>query len=118
MGCALLLFADLLGVYYALRTNPGPGSGLARFGRAATAQAAAAITALQAVDEIALKWAVDNWAAAPTGEKTAAFAAAKALAMDRVRLPELLQHPARARRRPFGLALARGARYPRWLGWL
>ena len=61
------------------RERTGPGSGLARFGLAATAQAAAAITALQAVDGIALKWAVDNWTAAPVGEKTAAFAAAEAL---------------------------------------
>jgi hypothetical protein len=62
------------------RSRTGPGSGPPRFGLAATGQAAAAITALQVVDGIALKWAVDTWAAAPEGpEKTAAFAAANAL---------------------------------------
>jgi hypothetical protein len=79
-AAALLLFAGLLGVYYAIRSRTGPGSGLARFGLAATGQAAAAITALQVVDGAALKWAVDAWGAAPEGPaKTAAFAAANAL---------------------------------------
>jgi hypothetical protein len=115
---ALLLFAGLLGVYYAIRERSGPGSGLARFGVAATAQAAAAITALQAVDGIALKWAVDAWTAAPADEKTAAFAAAEALrwteyafqSYSNILIGLALALP--------GLAIARGRRYPRWLGWV
>ena len=50
---ALLLFGGLLGVYYAIRTRSGLGAGLARFRFAAAVQAAAAITALQAVDGVA-----------------------------------------------------------------
>ena len=117
-GAALLLFAGLLGVYYALPRNPGPGSGLARLGWAATAQAAAAITALQAVDGIALKWAVDNWAAAPAGEKTAAFAAAKALRWTEYGFQSYSNILLGLAVALYGLALARGTRYPRWLGWL
>jgi len=117
-GAAMLLFAGLLGVYYALRTSSGPGSGLARFGRSATAQAAAAITALQAVDGIALKWAVDNWAAAPAAEKTAAFAAAKALRWTEYGFQSYSNILLGLAVALYGLALARGTRYPRWLGWL
>lgn len=117
-GAALLLFAGLLGVYYALPTNPRPGSGLARFGRAATAQAATAITALQAVDGIALKWAVDNWAAAPAGEKAAAFAAAKALRWTEYGFQSYSNILLGLAVALYGLALARGTGYPRRLGWL
>jgi hypothetical protein len=66
---AMLLFGGLLGVHYAIKPT-GLALGLARFGAAAAVQAAAAITALQVVDGVALKWAVDAWAAAPQIAKT------------------------------------------------
>jgi len=37
----------------------------------------ASVTMLQAVDGVALKWAVDAWASAPADQEVAAFAAAQ-----------------------------------------
>ncbi len=114
----LLLFAGLLGVYYAIRARD-PGSVPARLGLAATGQAAAGITALQAVDGIALKWAVDNWFALPDGqEKTAAFAAAEALRWAEYGFQSYSNILIGLAVGLFGLAIARGAGYPRWLGYL
>ena len=115
---ALLLFAGLLGVYYAIRERTGPGSGLSRFGLAATAQAAAAITALQAVDGIALKWAVDAWTAAPADEKGAVFAAAEALRWTEYAFQSYSNILIGLALGLYGLAIARGSRYPRWIGWI
>jgi hypothetical protein len=114
---ALLLFAGLLGVYYAIRERSGPGAVLARLGLAATAQAAAAITALQAVDGVALKWAVDAWAAAPAEEKTALYAAAEALRWTEYAFQSYSNILIGLALALFGLAIARARRYPRWLGW-
>jgi hypothetical protein len=117
-AAALLLFGGLVGVYYAIRSRTGPGSGLARFGVAATGQAAAAITALQVVDGIALKWAVDTWAAAPAGaEKTAAFAAAEALRWTEYGFQSYSNILLGLALTLYGLAIARGTGYPRWLGY-
>jgi hypothetical protein len=115
---ALLLFGGLLGVYYAIRDRSGPGSGLARFGLAATGQAAAAITALQAVDGIALKWAVDAWVAAPAEEKTAAFAVAEGIRWTEYAFQSYSNVLIGLALGLYGLAIARGTRYPRWLGWV
>lgn len=116
---SLLLFAGLLGVYYAIRTRTGPGSGLARLGLAATGQATAAITALQAVDGVALKWAVDRWVAAPEGpEKTAAFAAAQALRWTEYGFQGYSNILLGLAVGLYGVAIARGTGYPRWLGYM
>jgi MprA protease rhombosortase-interaction domain-containing protein len=115
---ALLLFSGLLGVYYALRTTSGLGSALVRLGAAAAVQAAAAITALQAVDGIALKWAVDTWVAAPQDEKTAVFAAAEAVRWTEYAFQSLSNILLGLALGLYGLAIAFGARYPRWLGWV
>ena len=56
----------------------GP-TALARFGLVAVVLTAAAITMLQAVDGVALKWAVDAWADAPADQEGSTFAAAMAL---------------------------------------
>ena len=116
-AAALLLFAGLLGVYYAIRHRAGPGSGPARFGLAATGQAAAAITALQVVDGVALKWAVDTWAAAPEGPaKTAAYAAANALRFTEYGFQSYANILLGLALALYGLAILRGTGYPRWLG--
>jgi hypothetical protein len=116
---SLLLFAGLLGVYYAIRSRTGPGSGLARFGLAATGQATAAVTALQVVDGVALKWAVDAWVAAPEGaEQTAAFAAAQALRWTEYAFQSYSNILLGLALGLYGLAIARGTGYPRWLGYL
>jgi hypothetical protein len=54
-------------------------SALAWIGFAVTILAASALSILQTVDGIALKRAVDSWAAAPAEEKTAAFRVAEGI---------------------------------------
>ncbi len=91
----LLLFGGLVALYYSITTKPEAGAGVvARFGLAAAVLAAASLTMLQAVEGVALKWAVDEWASAPADQQGAAFSAAKALRWTRVCYSELLEHPA------------------------
>lgn len=62
----LLFFGGLLAVYYSITAKPeSAGAGVARFGVAAAVLTLASTTILQVVDGVALKWAVDAWAAAP-----------------------------------------------------
>ena len=76
-AAALLLSGGLVALYYSIRTKPEAGAGVAaRFGFVAAVLTAAAFTMLQAVDGVALKWAVDAWAGAPADQQGAAFAAA------------------------------------------
>jgi hypothetical protein len=114
---ALLLFGGLLGVYYAIRTNSGLATGLARLGAAAAVQAAAAITALQVVDGVALKWAVDAWASAPADHKDAAFAAAEAVRWTEYGFQSFSNILLGLALTLYGLATVVGRAYPRWLGW-
>src|SRR5215211_1475923 len=61
----LLLFGGLVALYYPITTKPDLGAVVARFGLATVVLTAATFTMLQAVDGVALKWAVDAWASAP-----------------------------------------------------
>lgn len=72
----LLLIGSLVALYYALTRKPNVAAIVARFGLAAALLAGGAFTMLQAVDGVALKWAVDAWASAPAAQQDAAFAAA------------------------------------------
>jgi hypothetical protein len=57
----LLLFGGLVALYYSITTYSEAGAGVvARFGLAAAVLTAASLTILQAVDGVALKWAVDE----------------------------------------------------------
>ncbi len=71
----LLLFGGLVALYYSIRRRSEAGAALARFGLAMAVLATASLTMLQAVDGVALKWAVDAWASAPADQEAAAFAA-------------------------------------------
>lgn len=75
----LLLLGGLVALYYSVSAKRGAGAGLAPFGLAAAVTTASSFTVLQAVNGVALKWAVDAWASAPAPEKTSAFAAAEAV---------------------------------------
>jgi len=75
-GMALLI-AGLLAVGAALGDRAGGRDWAARFGAAAAVAALALYGVLQAVDGVALKHAVDAWAAAPAAEKAARFASAE-----------------------------------------
>ena len=97
----LLLIGGLVALYYSVSAKPGAGAGLAPFGLAAAVTTAASFTVLQAVDGITLKRAVDAWTSAPAEQEVAAFAAAAGLTLFL-----------------YGLAIAFGITYPRWVGWM
>jgi hypothetical protein len=112
----LLLLGGLIALYYSVSARPGPGAGLAPFGFASAVTAAASFTVLQAVDGIALKRAVDAWASAPTDQKPVAFAAAEAVRWTEIGMNSLSFFLAGLTLLLFGLAIAFGSVYPRWVG--
>jgi hypothetical protein len=77
-GMAILL-GGLLALFFAVDAQPGTARWAARFGAASAAATLALYGALQAVDGVALKQAVDAWASAPEAEKAARFAGAEAI---------------------------------------
>jgi len=92
------------------------GAGLAPFGLAAAVTTAASFTVLQAVDGVALKRAVDAWASAPAPEKAAAFAAAEAVRWIEIAMNSFSFFLAELSLFIFGVAIALGSVYPRWVG--
>ena len=114
----LLFFGGLLAIYYSIRATSEAGAGIARFGFAAAILALAATTILQVVDGVALKWAVDAWASAPADQEGAAFAAAEALRYTEYAIQSLFTILLGLTLILYGLAIALGTVYPRWLGWV
>jgi hypothetical protein len=114
---ALLIIGGLLAVYHSIITKPGSAAGVARFGLAAAVLTGASITMLQAVDGVALKWAVDAWASAPADQEAAAFAAAEALRWTEYGLQGYSNILLGLTLVLYGLAIALGTVHPRWLGW-
>jgi hypothetical protein len=115
---ALLLISGLVALYYSITTKPGAGAGVARFGLAAAVLTAGAFTMLQAVDGVALKWAVDAWAGAPASQEGAAFAAAQAVRWTEYSLQSYSNILLGLTLLLYALAIALGASYPRWLQWV
>jgi hypothetical protein len=115
---ALLIIGGLLAVYYSITTRSGLGAGVARFGFVAAVLTGAAFTMLQAVDGVALKWAVDAWASAPADQEAAAFAAAEAVRWTEYSLQSYSNILLGLTLILYGLAIALGTVYPRWLGWI
>jgi hypothetical protein len=112
----LLLLGGLVALYYSVSAKPGLGAGIAPFGLAAAVTAAASFTVLQAVDGIALKRAVDAWASVPAPDKAAAFAAAEAVRWTEIGMNSLSYFLAGLTLCLFGLVIALGTVYPRWVG--
>jgi len=54
----------LVALYYSITSKPEVNAAVARFDFAAAVLTGASLTMLQAVDDVALKWAVGNWASA------------------------------------------------------
>jgi hypothetical protein len=78
VGMAVIV-AGLIALFHGLNVSAGRARGLAA-GAAATALVSLALYGvLQAVDGVALKHAVDAWAAAPAAEKAARFASAETM---------------------------------------
>ena len=114
----LLLLGGLIALYYSVRTKPGAGVGLAPFGLATAVTAAASFTILQAVDGIALKRAVDAWVSAPADQEIAAFAAAEAVRWTEIGMNSLSYFLMGLTLFLYGLSIALGTVYPRWVGWI
>ena len=114
----LLLLGGLIALYYSVSAKRGMGAGLAPFGLAAAVTAAASFTVLQAVDGVALKRAVDAWASAPAAQKMAAFAAAEAVRWTEIAMNSFSYFLAGLTLFLFGVAIALGSVYPRWVGWI
>jgi hypothetical protein len=112
----LLLLGGLVALYYSVSARPGAGAGLAPFGFAAAVVTAASFTVLQAVDGITLRYAVNDWASAPGPQKPAAFAAAEVARWTEIGMNSLSYFLAGLTLFLFGLAIALGRVYPRWLG--
>ncbi|MGM0928990.1 MAG: hypothetical protein ACQEXN_04680 [Actinomycetota bacterium] len=114
----LLFFAGLIALYYSMAARPGKATLPARLGLAAVVVTAGALTMLQAVDGVALKWAVDSWAAAPDDQAQTSFAAAETLRWTEYALQSYFSILLGLTLILFGLAIALGTGYPRWTGWL
>jgi hypothetical protein len=115
----LLLFGGLVALYYTIAASSESGAGvLARFGFGAAVLATASLTMLQAVDGVALKWAVDNWVSTPAAQKDAAFAAAQVARWSEYAIQSYSNILLGLTFILFGLAMALGTVYSRWLGWV
>ena len=115
---ALLLIGGFVALYYSITSRPEANAAVARFGLAAAVLTGAALTMLQAIDGVALKWAVDTWASAPAGQETAAFSAAAALRWTEYSLQSYSFILLGLTFILYGVAIALGTVYPRWLGWI
>ena len=112
----LFLLGGLVALYYSVSGRPGLGAGLAPFGFAAAVATAATFTVLQAVDGVALRYAVHNWVSAPASEKPAAFAAAEVARWTEIGMNGFSYFLAGLTLLFFGLSIALGRVYPRWVG--
>jgi hypothetical protein len=115
----LLFFGGLLAAYYSITAkSESAGAGIARFGFAAAVLTLASTTILQLVDGVALQWAVDAWATAPADQEAATFAVAEGLRWTEYGLQSYSNILPGLTLILYGLAIALGTVYPRWLGWV
>ena len=117
----LLLVGGLVALYYSITTKPEANAAVAavaRFGFAAALLTGAALTMLQAVDGVTLKWAVDNWASAPADQEGDLFTAALTARWTEYALQSYSNILLGLTLILYGLAIALGSVYPRWLGGL
>jgi hypothetical protein len=112
----LFLLGGLVALYYSVSARPGLGAGLAPFGLAAAVTTAASFTVLQAVDGVTLRYAIHNWVSAPDPQKSAAFAAAEVARWTEIGMNGFSYFLAGLTLLIFGLAIALGRVYPRWVG--
>jgi hypothetical protein len=113
---ALMLLGGLAMLSESLRDGPTLQAAWSRLAAASAVVAAAAYGVLQVVDGVALKYAVDTWAAAPSDTKTAAFAAAESVRWIEYGLNSLTFSLVGITLVLVGVALLTGDRFPRWQG--
>ena len=115
---ALMLCGGLIALADSLARGAHAGAVVAaRFGRLGAVVTATAFTMLQAVDGVALKWAVDAWAAAPVEAREPYFTAAMALRWTEYALQSYSNLLLGLTLVLFAWSLGRGTSYPRWLAW-
>src|ERR687885_62073 len=113
---ALLIIGGLVALCASLGLGSALSAAWARLATAAAVASAAAYGVLQVVDGVALKRAVDAWAAAPSGEKSGAFTAAQTVRWTEYGLNALTFSLIGLTLVVTGVALLLGDRFPRWLG--
>jgi hypothetical protein len=113
---ALFIVAGLISICHSIEARQGAGATVARFGLAAALLTGAAFTMLQAVDGIALKWAVDEWAASPPDERVAAFYAAESVRWTEYALQSYSNMLLGVTLLLIALAAALSAAHPLWFG--
>jgi hypothetical protein len=112
----VLALAALLVLGRQLETN---GGGMwVRLASAGAIASLALAAALQAVDGIALRAMVENWAAAVAVQKDSAFQSAFAVRQVEIGLASVLSLALGMAAALYGVALLDGRKYPRWAGGL
>ena len=117
-GVMLIFAGGFVALYRLLaRSESNTLSALASLGFALTIMAASTFAILQAVDGIALKRAVDSWAAAPVGEEKAiAFRVAEGIRWIEIGINSINRIIQGAVAIVFGLAIAKSTHLSRWIG--
>jgi hypothetical protein len=116
----MLAFAGGFVALYRLlvQSELGTASALARLGLVVAIVAASTLVILQAVDGIALKRAVDSWAAAPAEEKAVAFRVAEGIRWIEIGINSIFRILRGTVAVIFGVALVKSTLLSRWIGWL
>jgi hypothetical protein len=115
LGVAVLAVA-LVGLAAVLEA--GAPAAWARIGVMGTAASVAVAASLQAVDGVALKFAVDRWASTSGTAKELAFEAAFAVRQIETGTASLLSVVFGLTVAVFAVAMLSGRRFPKWLGWI
>ena len=110
------LVLALVALYRLVAPVGGWPGALATVGLVAAVLVAAVFSVQMAVDGVALKSAVDDWAAAPAAEKPAAFRVADGIRNIEKGLSGIFQLTNGVALLSFGLAVAVGGFPARWLG--
>lgn len=114
-GAFMILLVGLLALLRGLRPATGP-SLLTRIGEAATVVTGAVMAVLQGVDGVALKHAVDSWAAAPVDLQAAAFRDAETVRWIEWAMAGYFRIVLGVAVITLGLAVLRSGAVPRWTG--
>jgi hypothetical protein len=115
---SLFLMGGFIPVYLSIASRMEKGAAVARFGVAAAMLTAAGFTMLQAVDGIALKWAVDAWAGAAGSEREALFAAALSVRWTEYALQSYANLLLGLTLILYAVAIRWSSAYPHGLAWL
>ena len=112
----LFIVLALVGLFRSVSDQGGWPRALATVGVVAAVLVAAVFSVQMAVDGVALKSAVDDWAAAPAAEKPAAFRVAEGIRDIEKGLSGIFQLANGVALVSFGLSVAVGSFPARWLG--